>query len=281
MKSLTGPYACIDTFPFTRKKFMRLRAHTRHRHVVNWLSSVYQKLITNRMGEQSLMLIYDHYSMMLNWLNIQCPPIPETGDRRSWIEFVSNAAHFHRIQAGIVPRDHHLLETVTFQDRCAPPASGMHPASGCHIALDGLRSLFNVGSIIRTCDAAGFLSVILGNTPGDEHPAVRKTAMGAHQWVTQTRTADLAATLTDLKNQEFQVIGIETMRNSRSFAEYDWPAKAVLVFGNEEYGISASVLGVCDAFVHIPVFGRKNSINVASAVSVVAFHVACQLTRHS
>jgi tRNA G18 (ribose-2'-O)-methylase SpoU len=276
MKPMAEQHACTDTFLFTRKKFMGLREHTRHRHVLNWLTSIYQKLMTSRVSEKALTLIYANYAMISDWLDIQCPPMPDNrDDMRSWVEFISNAAHFHRIQAGMVPKDHHLLEKVTFQDHAGPRFPG-NPMTDYHIALDGLRSLFNVGSIIRTCDAAGFVSVILGNTPGDDHPAVRKTAMGAHQWVTQTRTADLAASLTDCKNYGFPVIGIETMTGSRPFSEFDWPSKGIIVFGNEEYGISASVLKTCDAFVHIPVFGRKNSINVAAAVSVIAFHVACR-----
>lgn len=266
----------MDTFLFTRKKFLRLKEHTRHQHILNWLTLIYQKLITNRIHITDLQLVYSNYAAILSWLAIQCPTIPENDDTRSWIEFISDAAHFHRTQAGLVPRDYNLLEKVTAQDLTAQD----HLTVGFdyHIALDGLRSLFNVGSVIRTCDAAGFKSVILGNTLGDEHPSVRKTAMDACKWVKQTRTADLAVTLTHQKSLGYPVIGIETIRNSRSFGEFSWPSKGILVFGNEEYGISSSVLKTCDAFVHIPMFGRKNSINVASAVSVVAFQIAHHLS---
>jgi 23S rRNA (guanosine2251-2'-O)-methyltransferase len=48
----------------------------------------------------------------------------------------------------------------------------------------------------------------------------------------------------------------------------------VVVFGNEEYGISSHVMPMVDDIVHIPMFGRKNSLNVANAVAVILFQIA-------
>ncbi len=47
----------------------------------------------------------------------------------------------------------------------------------------------------------------------------------------------------------------------------------MLVFGNEEYGISSHVMPMVDAIVHIPMFGKKNSLNVANAVAVILFQI--------
>ncbi len=144
----------------------------------------------------------------------------------------------------------------------------------CHLALDGLRSLFNTGSIFRTCEAAGFNSIILGNMPGKEHPGVQKTAMGAHKWIDQEKTEDLAQTLIDKKLEGFQIIGIETIKDSISCHDFAWEKNTIVVFGNEEYGISSHVMDSCDKIVSIPMFGRKNSLNVANAVAVICFQIA-------
>lgn len=48
----------------------------------------------------------------------------------------------------------------------------------------------------------------------------------------------------------------------------------MLALGNEEYGISTHVMAVCDETVHIPMFGRKNSLNVANGAAVLLFHIA-------
>ena len=145
------------------------------------------------------------------------------------------------------------------------------PAIEIMVALDGLRSLFNVGSIFRTCDAAGVKGIILGNTPGKEDPRVAKTAMGSQEWMAQEKTEDLFQTLMEKKKQGFTILGVETVEGAIPCQGMDWPPKMVLVMGNEEYGISPQVLGACDAFVSIPMFGKKNSMNVANAAAVVLF----------
>ena len=78
----------------------------------------------------------------------------------------------------------------------------------------------------------------------------------------------------DKKEAGFQIVGVETMESSLAFNDFAWQKKTILVFGNEEYGISSHVMAVCDEIVHIPMFGRKNSLNIANAVSVICFHVA-------
>jgi len=131
-----------------------------------------------------------------------------------------------------------------------------------------------VGSIFRTCDAAGIQSLILGNTLGKEDPRVQKTAMGAHKWISQETTSDLAQTLLEKKSQGFQIIAVETAVGSVPCHEFAWPSKGVVVFGNEEYGISSHVMPMADHIVHIPMFGKKNSLNVANAAAVILFQIA-------
>ncbi|MCP4021997.1 MAG: RNA methyltransferase, partial [Desulfobacteraceae bacterium] len=105
------------------------------------------------------------------------------------------------------------------------------------------------------------------------------TAMGAQKWVKALKTCDLAQTLMEKKENGHTIIGCETVEGSTAYDSYLWPPKGVVVFGNEEYGISSHVLSVCDDAVRIPMRGKKNSINVASAVSVIAFHIASCLLK--
>lgn len=259
----------MDSFGFTRKKFSALAPPNRHRHLIRWLTGVFQSLSTNRVSPSGFNLFLYQYENALAWLSLPLPQAPDNRDTRACMEFVSDAIHFHRREAGILAKDADLLSPVTNRDRETPPEK--HPGRNLVVALDGLRSLFNVGSIFRTCDAAGVSRIILGNTPGKEEARVQKTAMGAQEWVEQEKTTDLFQALTHIKAKGFHIIGVETMEESRPCHAVDWPQSCALVFGNEEYGISRHVLPACDAFVHIPMFGRKNSMNVASAVAVVLY----------
>jgi len=264
----------MDTFGFTKKKLKSLPIKTQNRHIIKWLTEFYQKLITNRINPVLIDLFTSQYQQILNWTEMNPFIKPESNNIRLWIEIISDRIHYHRIATGNAIRDYDLLEKVQTNDSAL---SCNHVDFDCHVALDGLRSLFNVGSIFRTCEAAGFNSIILGNTLGKEHPGVQKTAMGAHEWVEQEKTDDLAQTLLGKKEKGFQIIGVETIKEARPFNDMPWRKKTIVVFGNEEYGISSHVMETCDTFVYIPMFGRKNSINVANAVSVICFQIARSL----
>ena len=264
----------MDAFEFTKKKLISLCPETRNKHIIKWLSGFYQKLTTNHVNPASLDLFSRQYNEVLNWVGMKAFIKPESHTTRVWIESISDQIHFHRRAMGISLRDHDLFNNVQTDDN---PAPLQHPMLNCHLALDGIRSLFNVGSIFRTCDAAGFSSIILGNTLGKEHPAVKKTAMGAQEWVEQEKTQDLAQTLLEKKKQGFWIIGVDTIKGSLPFYDMAWQNKTILVFGNEEYGISSHVRRTCDTFVHIPMHGKKNSLNVANAAAVICFKVAQSL----
>ncbi|MCG8565781.1 MAG: RNA methyltransferase [Desulfobacterales bacterium] len=261
----------MDSFGFTRKKFIRLREETRHSHVIKWLSRAYQSLRTNRMSPRGFETFGRQYNEVRSWMELSPLDLPEPGGK-AFLVFVSDAVQFHRGCLGLAPRDEGLLPSVIEQDR--DPVASTRPGREILVALDGLRSLFNVGSIFRSCDAAGVKGLILGNTPGKEHPKVVKTAMGSQEWMDQEKAEDLYPCLMEKKAMGYTIIGVETVEQAQPVNEMEWPEKMVLVMGNEEYGISPQTLAACDAFVTIPMMGRKNSLNVANAASVVLFHAA-------
>ena len=260
----------MDTFGFTQKKFLCLAEKNQHRHIIGWLSAFYQKVATNRVETAAFEDFCSRYETIIRWIHLPLAPRPAHGTR-PWIEYISDAIQFHRKAAGTSLRDDTLLDPITFRDRTTPDVK--LPNIHYQVALDGLRSLFNVGSIFRTCDAAGIRSVILGNTLGKEHSQVQKTAMGAQEWISQEKTSDLAQTLVEKKSQGFRIIAVETAVSSVPCHEFAWPPKGVVVFGNEEYGISSHVMPMVDDTVHIPMFGKKNSLNVANAVAVILFQI--------
>ncbi|MCF6248195.1 MAG: hypothetical protein L3J69_12670 [Desulfobacula sp.] len=260
----------MDTFGFTQKKFMSLSNTNQHRHLINWLIQFYQKLTTNRVHHDVFIHFSCQYNQILKWADMAVFIEPVSHKPRLWIEAISDRIQYHRLETGATIRDPDLLEPVQTQDLTKPV---FHENIDCHVALDGLRSLFNVGSIFRTCDAAGFNSVILANTKGKEDIRVQKTAMGSQEWINQEKTCDLFETLLKKKGSGYKVVGVETIKGARPYDEMPWKKKTIVVFGNEEYGISSHALGACEQFVYLPMFGRKNSINVATAVSVVCFRM--------
>ena len=261
----------MDNFGFTRKKFNGLKADTQHRHLIKWLSRCYQSLRGNRVESAQFTAMVDQYNTALAWMELPPRPEPDSGGK-AWFAFVSDAIHFHRTCLGQCPKDDGLLPLVSTADRT--DSSPLSPRREIIVALDGLRSLFNVGSIFRTCDAAGVSGLILGNTPGGDHPRVAKTAMGTQEWMPQESVEDLYQALMDKKARGFTILGVETADGALPCQKVEWPDKLILVLGNEEYGLSPQTMAACDGFVTIPMFGRKNSLNVANAAAVVLFQAA-------
>ncbi len=261
----------MTSFYLSEKKFVKLAPHNRHKWLVRWLSDMYGKLAANRLDVSRMEEVYATYAQVLDWVGVAPASPPEQKDRRGWIEFVSDAVHSHRVAMDVSPRDYDLLVPVIRgdTDQRTPEEAG----PDFHIALDSFRSLFNVGSVIRVCDASGFRSVIVGGTLSKSSASVGKTAMGAEQWVQVRATDDLASILAGKKQQGYPVIGVETVERAVPYNRFEWPEKGVVVFGNEEYGLSRHVMHMCDHFVKISMHGRKNSINAANAVAVIAFQV--------
>lgn len=265
----------MDGFSFTKQKFLSLSIENRNKQLVKWLSGFYQKLTTNRINPASLDLFTRQYNEILTWAGMEPFIKPGSSDPRAWIECISDRIHFHRSATGHILRDYDLFPAVRTGDAEGSPV----PTDiNCHIALDGIRSLYNAGSIFRICDAAGFKSVILGNMLGKDHPGIQKTARGTEKWVDQEIVTDLAGCLLKKKEAGFKIIGIETIEHSCAFNTYPWQNNTIVVFGNEEYGISSHVMEACDDFVHIPMFGKKNSLNIATAASVICFQVVTSLS---
>ncbi len=135
-----------------------------------------------------------------------------------------------------------------------------------HIALENLRSSFNVGSFFRLADGLGIKHIHLcGYTP---HPS--KTAMGAETEVQYQQHIKSMDCIERLKQQGVRVIGVETTTKSLTHVEpYPLSQEICFFFGNERFGLNLETLRHCDEIRSIPMFGRKNSLNVAVAAGMI------------
>lgn len=146
------------------------------------------------------------------------------------------------------------------------------------VLVDNVRSLFNVGSILRSADGAGFQQVYLcGITPTPENPKLAKTALGAQDavaWTQYNNSLDCAATL---QAQGATLWALEEHPNAASiFTTSLPPTPLVLVIGNEVTGIDPALLLCCDQIVAIPMLGVKRSLNVATAFGAAAVLISQQ-----
>ena len=167
-----------------------------------------------------------------------------------------------------------FFEVKTRDSDLAPEAFARLPRRPIHIVLDNLRSAFNVGSVFRLADAARAAEVIpCGYTACPPHHKLEQTSLGTTDSVPWRRFDDIGEALADLKSKGVQLVAVETARNAAPFHRFDYRFPVAVVFGNEALGVSEAALRMCDAAVEIPVFGYKNSINVATAVGIVLYEL--------
>jgi 23S rRNA (guanosine2251-2'-O)-methyltransferase len=142
------------------------------------------------------------------------------------------------------------------------------------VVLDSVRSLYNVGAFFRTLDAvAGEALYLAGITASPPDARIAKTALGADATVRWQKSTDVLALLAALRGSGRTIAAIET--TSASVDLFNWqPAFPVcVVFGHEVEGLRPEVLDACDVHVRIPMLGRKESLNVATAGGVVLYEL--------
>ncbi|MBK8230117.1 MAG: TrmH family RNA methyltransferase [Candidatus Eisenbacteria bacterium] len=143
--------------------------------------------------------------------------------------------------------------------------------------LDNIRSAFNVGSIFRTSEAARVARLELcGITPYPPNPRLERTALGTSwnvEWRHWIRTSDALA---DLRAAGVEIWALEVADSAVSLRTLQAPSTLALVFGHETIGVSPEVVRAADRVVQIPLHGRKNSLNVATAYGITVFEVLRQ-----
>ncbi len=152
------------------------------------------------------------------------------------------------------------------------------------VILHNIRSLHNVGSIFRTADAAGIEKLYLcGITPStlDRFGVVRsdvaKVALGAEKTVAWEKVARTGRLIDKLKKDGFKIIALELDKKAIPYYELLATSysldRVALVLGAEVEGIPKTILGKADTIIEVPMSGKKESLNVAVAFGIAAFHL--------
>jgi tRNA G18 (ribose-2'-O)-methylase SpoU len=163
-----------------------------------------------------------------------------------------------------------------------------------------IRSIHNVGSIFRTCDGFGVARLYLsGYTPSPDfglphvraklQKAIHKTALGAEEIVPFEYAPDVAKLIKKLRSQGFRIVGLEQDARAIPLNEYKLRScndcknckndckngayRIALILGEEVHGLTPELRDVCDDLVEIPMFGQKESFNVAVATGIILYHL--------
>ncbi|MDD2921505.1 MAG: RNA methyltransferase [Anaerolineales bacterium] len=153
------------------------------------------------------------------------------------------------------------------------PREKIAPANKKAVLLDNIRSAWNVGSIFRSADGFGFEAAYLcGITPTPEVSAVRKTALGADEFVAWSQHKDAVQLARNLKQEGWKIFALEEDKRSKPVSQVSCLThNSVLIVGNEVTGVDPELLDLADEIFYIPMRGQKRSFNVANAFSIAAY----------
>ena len=161
--------------------------------------------------------------------------------------------------------------------------STLNQQSPIYVLLHNIRSAHNVGSIFRTADALAVSRIfITGYTPtpfdrfGRPVKEIAKTALGAELSIPWEYAKKPDRFLRSMKDIRVEIVGIEQddrALNYKDYKEVNSEQGVLIVVGNEVRGMSKGLRGRCDTLVEIPMYGKKESLNVGVAFGVVLFRM--------
>jgi tRNA G18 (ribose-2'-O)-methylase SpoU len=234
---------------FTKRKFLQLELKQRHKKCAELLRRHYEEQNDD----------FTEYNTLLSWLYYN--PYIHTD-----FKALADRYHWHLQLAGLSLKEHNLLPALRTGDRTAK----LDFPSNIAIYLDHVRSAYNVGSILRTVEALRIGRVYFSEkTPFIDNEKVQRTAMGGAELVPCFQNVPLSSL-------PRPIIALDTSNAAVHISEFQFPESFTLILGNEEYGISNDSLKEVDYIVEIPLFGAKNSLNIACAFSIAASKIRLQ-----
>ncbi|PTM10456.1 MAG: RNA methyltransferase [Bacteroidetes bacterium] len=147
------------------------------------------------------------------------------------------------------------------------------------VVCDNVTNAPNLGSLFRICDAFGVEQLMLCGKHIPLGRKMAKTSRATENVVKYSTYENSIEVITELKLNNYHVIALEITETSQSIYNFNVPINQsiVLIVGDENFGVSEDVLKLCDAIVHIPMYGQNSSMNVVQATNIGLYEITKQL----
>ncbi|ORO65081.1 TrmH family RNA methyltransferase [Streptococcus oralis] len=143
---------------------------------------------------------------------------------------------------------------------------------GKFLFLEDVQDPGNVGTMIRTADAAGFTGVIVSDKSADIYSLKTLRSMQGSHFHLPIYRMPLVSFVEEAKKSNLPILATTLSRESKDYRELSSLENFVLVMGNEGQGISSVMAESADQLVHISMKGRAESLNVAVAAGILMFY---------
>jgi len=143
------------------------------------------------------------------------------------------------------------------------------------VVLEHVHKPHNLSAILRSCDAAGVLEAHVINLRG-RTPTFNETALGSQKWVELRSHSETSATLLQLKERGFRLVGTHLGVEAVDYRDGDYTGPTAFVLGAEKWGLSETGAQLMDQAVFIPMHGMVQSLNVSVAAATLLFEALRQ-----
>lgn len=182
------------------------------------------------------------------------------------LELIANTQNHQGVVAQVAAYQYAEIEDLflTAQEREEEPF---------FVILDEIEDPHNLGSIIRTADAAGAHGIIIPKRRAAGLTAtVAKASTGAIEYVPIVRVTNIARTMDDLKKRGLWFAGTDA-KGDQDFRQASYDLPIGLVIGSEGKGLSRLVKEKCDFLLSVPMKGKVSSLNASVAASLLMYEV--------
>ncbi|WP_299261722.1 RNA methyltransferase [uncultured Aquimarina sp.] len=144
------------------------------------------------------------------------------------------------------------------------------------VAVEDVYQLHNTSAVIRSCDVFGIQNVHVIEEINAKR-IDREIAMGAQKWVDINRYTTTKECIASLKSKGYQIVATTPHDNSVELKDFDISKPSVFFFGQEQEGLSDTVLDAADTKLHIPMVGFTESLNISVSAAIILQHITSLL----
>lgn len=158
--------------------------------------------------------------------------------------------------------------------QCSMSREAEQELSGKVALLENIQDPSNLGAILRTAEALGISHVVLSGECCDQYsPKCLRASMGAVFRSSFHKFSEAKSACDFLREKEYRIFGAVPSDQAEKITEFRFPELSAVAIGNEGNGLTQEMKELCDTLITIPMKGRAESLNAATAAAIVLWEM--------
>lgn len=146
------------------------------------------------------------------------------------------------------------------------------------VCVEDVYQLHNTSAVIRSCDVFGVQQLhVIEEQFGERLD--KNIAMGAEKWVDVHRHESAENCIKRLRSEGYQIIATSPHQTGYPLKDFDVSIKSAICFGTEKSGLSPAIMDQADGYLHIPMEGFAESLNISVSAAIILHHLRSKLNQ--